>query len=85
MQVVIIVFVGVMGPGLVIQLILNELEPRDPYRVKAQVICGTGIVHRYRAGTQVLKGHEPLFEDRRRLVIAWAKMPRILPDPLSRL
>ena len=47
------IHIGVVGPGSVIQRILNELEAGNVHRIKGLVIGTSGVPHRDGGDTQV--------------------------------
>jgi hypothetical protein len=69
-EVVIIVLVAVVSPGLVVQRVLDELETGDVDGVEAQVVGRPGIVQGDGRSAEILERHEPLPEDIGGLVVA---------------
>src|SRR5262245_49408085 len=57
------IHVGVMGPRFVLQLVLDELEGRQPHFVERLVIGAAGLVHRDERGAEIGERLEPGLED----------------------
>src|SRR5580658_5579636 len=77
-EVVIVVFVAMMGSGLVVEWVLDELKAGDAHRVEAQVVGRTRVMEGYRGRAEIPKRREPLAENTCGRVIALRKDA---PDP----
>src|SRR5215470_13303214 len=71
-----------MGPRLVLDRILDELETRNADRVERKVVGSTGVTHGKRGHAQVPEGLHPCFEDWRHgfvfLHVHAADLPRTI-------
>jgi len=71
LQALVGIHIGMVGPCLIVQRVLNKLEARDANGIKGQVVCAARVSVGYGGYAEISQRSDPLLEDVSTAALPW--------------